>query len=318
MDELWGGPYPLAVGASPPTQLKVWFNTFTNQLVVWNFATQAWQPVLPTVIVGVAPSSSALGQIWLDTNQKMWVHIDDWRELTTPVTSTSTAANGSKLTASFSPPHNPANKDLWFEPGRSHLFIFIGSVWSLIGTRAIQDIRYGNYANTWNAGGNRSQATAAGGILFLSGMRGIDPLTQQQLPGPGPQNTPGASPNGNARIDQIYQNIKVIAEAEGLTLYDCFGLDTYMTSAAYIGPTAARQAQPQFWGNGPYPCRTHIVMLQMSGGDIIPEFSIPDWPPRGDIVEVTALFSMAKVGRRNPTAESEATRAIPGVSVVAK
>ena len=48
----------------------------------------------------------------------------------------------------------------------------------------------------------------------------------------------GGSINGNLRINQIYSNIQAIANAEGLGLFDIYGLDTYTTSNAYQGPTA--------------------------------------------------------------------------------
>lgn len=140
-----------------------------------------------------------------------------------------------------------------------------------------------------NAGGNRSQVAIANGLMFVSGVRGTNPTTGAQVPGPGPGNTPGASPNANARIIQIYENIQAIVAVYGLTLADCLDLTTYLTNAAYIGPTATIEAQPQFWGpTGPFPTRTHVGCLFLSGSDTVAEF--PGGPPRGDIVEVTATF----------------------------
>jgi hypothetical protein len=206
-----------------------------------------------------------------------------------------------------------------------HLSIWDGTVWIRIGRRVIRSVRYGNYANTWNAGGNRNQANAAGNILYVAGIRGIDPLTQQQLPGPGVGNAPGSTPpntaqNGNARIDQIYANMKVIVEAEGITLFDCFGIVTGLTSAAYIGPTAAEQALPQFWGAGPYPPRTHEGWPFMSGSDQEIEM-IGSQVHRGDIVETTSMFWLGgpQRGRTQITNEmleaAAAVKEIPGVSV---
>lgn len=299
MAELWGGPYPLAVGNVPPTQIKIWFNTVADNLMVWNYKALAWQPVSKTVIVGATPPTT-LGQLYIDTNNKLWVFVDDLCELTAPVFGAVAAVNGAQFTGSSDPPLNPPENALWFEPRSQELSLWNDFIWVRIGHSVHRTVRTGNYAGTWNAGGNRSQATIAGDILYLSGIRGIDPLTQQQLPGPGPGNTQGTkapnnAPNGNARIIQIYQNIKTIVEAEGLTLFDCTSLVTSVTSAAYISPTASLEALPQFWGNGPYPPRTHQVWLQMSGSDTEVE-----WPgtgaPRGDIVEVQATFWMG--GRR--------------------
>lgn len=327
--ELWGGPYPLSVGNVPPKQVKVWFAPVDGTLRVWNWhAPAAWQPVSATVVVGPTPPT-AIGALYIDANNKLWVMVDDLCELTDPFCDFFDApspVNGAAFVAAIDPPLNPANGTLWFEPRKQDLSIWNGFVWVKIGHRVRRNVRTGNYAGSWNAGGNRSQATSAGGILYLSGIRGIDPTTQQQLPGPGPGNTPGTNPpntapNANGRIIQIYQNIKTIVEAEGLSLFDCTGLVTSLTSAAYIGPTATLTALPQFWGLGPYPPRTHQVWLQMSGSDTEQEFAIPNanpgnkWPARGDIVEVQATFWTGGAGRRKPSGLASEIRSIPGVSV---
>jgi enamine deaminase RidA (YjgF/YER057c/UK114 family) len=234
MMELWGGPYPLSVGNVPPTQVKIWFNTVANELMVWNWHALAWQPVSSTVVVDATPPTT-ISQIYLDPSQKLWVQVDDLCELTEPIPGGPRAVDGAVFVASADPPLNPAMGALWFVPQSQNLNIWNGFVWVGIGRRVRRNVRTGNYAGTWNAGGNRSQATAAGGILYLSGIRGIDPLTQQQLPGPGPGNTqgvlpPNTAPNADARIIQIYQNIKTIVEAEGLSLFDCTGLVTSITN----------------------------------------------------------------------------------------
>ena len=145
-----------------------------------------------------------------------------------------------------------------------------------------------------NAGGNRSQWAVFGGFYYMSGVRGTDPVTGKQVPGPGVGNTPGDAPNADERIIQIYENIKTAAAAQGLTLQDCVRLDTYLVSAAYIGPTADLEALPQFWGpSGPFPPRTHIGVPFLSGSDT--EQEVPG-VPRGDIVEVTAVFAKAPNG----------------------
>lgn len=320
-NELWGGPYPLTVGPIPPTQRKVWFNTIVNELMIWNWKGMAWQPVSPTVSAITQPT--AIGSLYIDPSNKLWVVVDDLCELTFPIAGSPSPNNGAVFVASFDPPLNPTLNALWFEPRSQKLFLWNGFTFTQIGRRVHRNVRTGNYAGTWNAGGNRSQATASGGpTLYLSGIRGIDPTTQQQLPGPGPGNTqgtnpPNTAPNANARIIQIYQNIKTIVEAEGISLFDCKGLVTSLTSAAYIGPTATLEALPQFWGLGPYPPRTHQVWLQMSGSDQEQEFSIPGnkWPPRGDIVEIQAEFSLAHVGRRKPTSLVSEIKEIQGADI---
>jgi enamine deaminase RidA (YjgF/YER057c/UK114 family) len=315
---LWGGPYPLAIGDVPPTVVKVWFNTTALALQVYDTASVAWHPVSATVNVGSTPPAM-LGQLWLDEQQKLWVRVDDLKELTEPIVG-SAAVNGAALHTTFNPPQNPSNGQLWFEPQHQDLSVWNGC-WKRIGRRVQRSVRTGSYAvPTWNAGGNRSQGVVAGNIMYISGIRGISPSTQKQVPGPGPQNTqgtvpPNTAPNGQGRIIQIYENIKAIVEAEGISLFDCFGLVTSLASPAYLGPTATCEALPQFWGNGPYPPRTHQVWTCMSGSDTEVEFNIPNFPARGDIVEVQAMFWTDHAGRRKPTSLASEVLATPGVKL---
>lgn len=299
LNDLHGGPYPLAVGNVAPTQTKVWFNTFVNDLMVWNYATLSWQPVLPAVIVGASPSSSALGQLWLDENQKLWVHADDWVELTFPIPGNSSivpaAVNGSLLIASYHSPQKPSVGTLWFEPSGQDLFIWNG-FWVAIGHRVERYVRIAHPAvPTWNAGGLRTQCAATEDFLFLGGMRGINPLTQQQVPGPGPGGIGGSGDGGLARFKQVYANIQAICQSEGVSLFDCVHLFSTTTNAVYIGPLQNAQGLPQFWGSGPYPPRTVSVVLQMSGSDTEVEFPGTN-APRGDILEVQAIFRRRGVG----------------------
>lgn len=325
---LWGGPYPLHVGNTPPTQTKVWFDTGANQLKVWNWQTIAWEQVLPTVYVNPIPPTGAqapIGQLYIDGANKLWVKVDDWKELTFPVLNSPVPETSAPFVASLGPPQTPLVGSLWYQPSNQDLFMWSGLTWVRIGTRVVRNVRVGSYANSWNAGGNRAQAESAGNFLYIAGIRGIDPVTQLQQPGPGPLNAqgttpPNTQPNGNLRINQIYTNIKTICQAEGISLFECMGLDTYIASNAYINPTASLQAQGEFWGNGPYPNRTHITMLQMSGSDTEAEYgaTVPGWPARGDIVEVTSVFWLGGPGpgiKRVPNSLASEVLAMPGVTM---
>lgn len=313
---LWGGPYPLSVDNTPPTVAKVWFDGTTLQ--VYDTMSAAWHPVSATVSLASTPPTT-LGQLWLDARQKLWVRVDDLKELTEPIPGNA-VVDGAALQTSFDPPHNPSYSQLWFEPWHQNLNMWIGH-WTHIGVGVQRNVRIGSYAvPTWNAGGNRSQGAVAGNILYLSGIRGVDPSTQKQVPGPGPGNThgivpPNTAPNGDGRIIQIYDNIKTIVEAEGISLFDCFGLVTSLAGPAYISSTAKLEALPQFWGNGPYPPRTHQVWPCMSGSDTEVEFNIPNFPARGDIVEVQAMFWTGGAGRRKPSVLASEVLDIPGVEL---
>src|SRR5215210_2893361 len=64
---------------------------------------------------------------------------------------------------------------------------------------------------TWSLG------TRAGDFVFVAGMRGIDPATNQLVQG------------DEARIRQGFLNMKLIAESEGATLRDATRLVVYVT-----------------------------------------------------------------------------------------
>jgi hypothetical protein len=258
--------------------------------------------------------------LWIDSTGKLWVHIDDWRELTMPVIGGPTPLNGSLLTSSIQPPVNPVSGNLWFEPVHQDLRLFNGFAWLRLGVRVERNVRNANWINTWNAGGNRGQGVRAGELLYVAGMRGISPTTQQQVIGPGAGGVVGPPPyndttGGLTRNIQIWDNIKVIVEAEGLSLFDCYGITTAVTNLAYLGVTIQAEAQPQFYGAGPYPPRTHEVWLQMSGSDNIEEFPITGWPVRGDITEITSMFFTGRPGRRRPSGLANELPEITGAHV---
>jgi 2-iminobutanoate/2-iminopropanoate deaminase len=71
---------------------------------------------------------------------------------------------------------------------------------------------------TWNLG------TRAGDFVFVAGMRGIDPATDQLVQG------------DEARIRQGFLNMKLIAESEGATLRDATRLVVYVTDMFRFRP----------------------------------------------------------------------------------
>src|SRR3954447_13894981 len=64
---------------------------------------------------------------------------------------------------------------------------------------------------TWNLG------TRAGDFVYIAGMRGIDPKTNQLVQGE------------EARVLQAFNNMKLIAESEGATLRDAARIVVYVT-----------------------------------------------------------------------------------------
>ena len=102
---------------------------------------------------------------------------------------------------------------------------------------------------TWNLG------TRAGDFVFVAGMRGIDPKTNQLVQG------------DEARIMQGFMNMKLIAESEGATLRDAVRIIVYVTDMFRFRPLV-NKVQEQLWGAGPYPPRTIIEVHRLNQDDI--------------------------------------------------
>ena len=77
---------------------------------------------------------------------------------------------------------------------------------------------------TWSLG------TRAGDFVFMAGMRGIDPATNQLVQG------------DEARIRQGFLNMKLIAESEGATLRDATRLVVYVTDMFRFRPLGEQGA----------------------------------------------------------------------------
>jgi len=102
---------------------------------------------------------------------------------------------------------------------------------------------------TWNLG------TRAGDFVFIAGMRGIDPKTNQLVQG------------DEARIMQGFINMKLIAESEGASLRDAVRIVVYVTDMFRFRPLV-NKVQEQLWGAGPYPPRTTIEVHRLNQDDI--------------------------------------------------
>jgi 2-iminobutanoate/2-iminopropanoate deaminase len=103
---------------------------------------------------------------------------------------------------------------------------------------------------TWSLG------TRAGDFVFVAGMRGIDPKTNNLVQG------------DEARVLQAFQNMKHIAESEGASLKDAVRLVVYVTDMYRFRPIV-NKVQEQLWGAGPYPPRTIIEVDRLNQDDIV-------------------------------------------------
>jgi 2-iminobutanoate/2-iminopropanoate deaminase len=99
-------------------------------------------------------------------------------------------------------------------------------------------------------------ATRAGDFLFVAGMRGIDPATNDLVSG------------DEARVRQAFVNMKLIADSEGATLQDAVRIVVYVTDMFRFRPLV-NKVQAELWGRGPYPPRTIVEVHRLNQDDIV-------------------------------------------------
>ena len=102
----------------------------------------------------------------------------------------------------------------------------------------------------WNLGAR------AGDFIFVAGMRGIDPATNQLVPG------------DEARVRQAFRNMELIVGSEGAGLHDAVRIVVYVTDMARHRPIV-NKVQQELWGHGPYPPRTILEVQRLSQDDIM-------------------------------------------------
>ena len=101
---------------------------------------------------------------------------------------------------------------------------------------------------TWSVG------SRAGDFVYVAGMRGINPQTNQLVDGV------------QERITQAFLNMQLIAASEGASLNDAVRLVVYVTDMAlYRGVT--NKIQEKLWSGGPFPPRTIIEVSRLNQDD---------------------------------------------------
>ena len=102
---------------------------------------------------------------------------------------------------------------------------------------------------TWSLG------TRAGDFVFVAGMRGIDPQSNELIEGDA------------ARIRQAYKNMELIAKSEGASLTDAVRLTVFVTDMERYRPIV-NAVQEELWSGGPYPPRTILEVSKLNQDDI--------------------------------------------------
>ena len=102
---------------------------------------------------------------------------------------------------------------------------------------------------TWSLG------TRAGDFVFVAGMRGIDPQSNELVEGDAD------------RIRQAYKNMELIAQSEGASLTDAVRLTVFVTDMERYRPIV-NAVQEELWSGGPYPPRTILEVSKLNQDDI--------------------------------------------------
>ena len=102
---------------------------------------------------------------------------------------------------------------------------------------------------TWSLG------TRAGDFVFVAGMRGIDPQSNELVEGDAD------------RIRQAYKNMELIAQSEGASLTDAVRLTVFVTDMERYRPIV-NAVQEELWSGGPYPPRTILEVSKLNQEDI--------------------------------------------------
>ena len=102
---------------------------------------------------------------------------------------------------------------------------------------------------TWSLG------TRAGDFVFVAGMRGIDPQSNELVEGDAD------------RIRQAFKNMELIAQSEGASLTDAVRLTVFVTDMERHRPIV-NAVQEELWSGGPYPPRTILEVSKLNQEDM--------------------------------------------------
>jgi enamine deaminase RidA (YjgF/YER057c/UK114 family) len=116
---------------------------------------------------------------------------------------------------------------------------------------------YPEVAGAISATGPWSVAARANGLLFVAGMRGIDPATGRLVEG------------DLARVRQAFENMRHIAESQGASLLHAVRLVVYVTDMNVHRPLV-NQVQQELWGAAAaFPPRSIVQVGALNQDDIV-------------------------------------------------
>jgi len=102
----------------------------------------------------------------------------------------------------------------------------------------------------WNLG------VRAGDLVFVAGMRGIDPASNTLVSG------------AENRVRQAFLNMQTVVTAAGGDLRDAVRLVVYVTDMDRHRPLV-NKVQEELWSGAPYPPRTIVEVSRLNQDDIV-------------------------------------------------
>ncbi|HWZ48583.1 MAG TPA: RidA family protein [Herbaspirillum sp.] len=117
-------------------------------------------------------------------------------------------------------------------------------------------VKYHSPAELFEPTGPWSIVAEAGPLVFLAGLRGLDPVTSRLLDDP------------LERTRQIFINMQLAARSVGLDLHAVMRLTVFVTDMKAHRPLV-NQVQREFWGDGPYPPRTIVEVSGLNQDDFV-------------------------------------------------
>ena len=108
--------------------------------------------------------------------------------------------------------------------------------------------------------GTYSQAVRAGNTVYLSGQIGLDPASMSMVIG------------FEGQTEQVFENLKAVAEAAGGSLADAVKLTIYLTDLANFAKVNEIMAR---YFDQPYPARAAVGVKELPKGALVEADAIP-------------------------------------------
>ncbi|MBX3679282.1 RidA family protein [Cognatazoarcus halotolerans] len=109
-------------------------------------------------------------------------------------------------------------------------------------------------ANAPAAIGTYSQAVKAGNTVYLSGQIGLDPASMEMREG------------FDAQTEQVFRNLKAVAEAAGGSLGDAVKLTIYLTDLSNFAKV--NEVMASYFAQ-PYPARAAVGVKELPKGALV-------------------------------------------------